>query len=379
MIVCLSPNGPSEHRCDAAPTRLAVATLDGAVILERTERGAAWEVARRVLAGHHVGSLLYEPKFGGLFAGAHDSRQYGVADPGGLYYSADGGATWERRTEGLTIEHVYSLCAAYGAEGVAIYAGTEPVSLFRSLDYGRTWQELPAIREVPGTEKWTFPPPPHVAHTKSFLVDPRNARAIYAAIEQGALLKTEDGGRTWRELASYHRDDDFWYRDVHRIVARPNHPDELYMTTGMGLYRTADAGRTWEQLTDRDFRIGYPDHLVFSPLDDRTLFMSGAAQDPGTWRTSHFAAATVMKSRDGGRAWEPAGRGLPREMRANIEAMCIATHPGGFSLFAGDTDGEIWASDDGGESWLRIARGLGPVSKSGHFRNLQTGPRAAHA
>jgi photosystem II stability/assembly factor-like uncharacterized protein len=372
MTIAVSPNGPNVYRGDASPSRVLVATTGGVAIVERARPGAAWRVAGRGLADKHVSSLLVEPKAGGVFAGVHVGPDGGG---GGLYFSADDGETWERRSAGLTVEHVFTLGSADTAGGPVIYAGTEPVALFRSRDYGRSWQELPAIRRVPGTDKWTFPPPPHLAHTKSLSIDPRDPDIIFAAIEQGALLKTEDGGATWRELDSYDRPDDRWYRDIHRIVQGPANPDEMFMTSGVGLYRSRDAGETWEHLTGMDFRVGYPDHLVVSPLDDRMIFMAGAARDPTFWRTTHHAGGTVLRSRDSGRNWEPADRGLPQNGRANIEAMTIAIHPGGFSLFVGNTDGEVYCSEDGGEEWSLVVDGLAPVSKVGHFRNLQ----AAHA
>ena len=363
MSVCLSPNGPISHQGDAPPTRVWVATTDGVACLERVSDAAPWRLAGRSLGGHHIGSLLFEPTHGALYAGAHS---------GGLFRSTDGGASWESRTNGLTIGHVFSLGSVATPRGVTLYAGTEPVSLFRSDDEGRSWRELPAIGRVPGTEKWSFPPPPHIAHTKSFCFDPRDADTFYAAIEQGALLKTTDGGRNWRELASYYRPEDRWYRDIHRVVMAPSDPDKLYMTTGMGLYVSADAGESWEQLTELTFRIGYPDHLVISPADERVMFMSGAGEDPSAWRSTRKARGTATRSRDGGRSWQPADRGLHQSERPNIEAMCLASHPGGFALFAANTDGEVYCSEDGAESWTRIAVGLAPISKVGHYRNVQT-------
>ena len=44
---------------------------------------------------------------------------------------------------------------------------------------------------------------------------------------------------------------------------------------------------------------------------------------------------------------------------------------GGFELAAGTTDGEVFYSEDGGNSWQTIASGLAPVSKGGHYRHLQ--------
>jgi photosystem II stability/assembly factor-like uncharacterized protein len=361
MIACLSPNGPIAARSAAAPTILAVATAGGLVLLRRDAPGRLWRVASRALEAHHLSSLLFESTRGGLFAGAHS---------GGLYFSGDSGATWEPRSRGISIPHVFSLAGAPTAEGIVLYAGTEPVSLFVSHDYGRSWLELPSIHERPGMDKWTFPAPPHAAHTKCLTIDRRDPNVIFAAIEQGALLKTEDGGRSWRELDSYWRPDDFWYRDIHRVVPLAGDPDTLYMPTGMGLYRSHDAGLTWEQLTDRAFRIGYPDHLVVSPDDDRVLIMSGAGTDPSIWRRTKAAGGTVMRSDDGGRSWRTADRGLPAEGKVNYEAMSLAAWPGGYALFLGSTDGEVYCSEDGAESWTCIARGLAPVSKGRHYANL---------
>lgn len=361
MLACLAPNGQNVFRGSSPCTRLLVGTLSGLAVLERSGPGSSWTVASKKLDGLHISSMAYEPKHRGLFAGVHG---------GVVYFSSDEGLTWEPRSRGLTIEHVFSLAYAEPPSGVVIYAGTEPASLFKSHDQGQSWQELGALKGVPGTDKWSFPAPPHSGHTKTLAFDPRDHNHIYAGVEQGALLETTDGGNTWRELDDYSKPDDAVYKDIHQVLLRPSNPDEIFMTGGMGLYHSADGGRTFEHLTGRDFRIGYPDQLVFSPEDDRVLFMSGSSKSPGSWRQSHHASATIMRSSDSGRTWEPAGRGLPEDMRANIEAMAAYSWPSGYALFAGNTDGEIFCSEDKGESWTTIAQ-LPPVSKGGHFRNLQ--------
>jgi hypothetical protein len=107
---------------------------------------------------------------------------------------------------------------------------------------------------------------------------------------------------------------------------------------------------------------------VFSTLDDNVLFISGARQDPTTWRQSHTADAIVIKSSDGGKTFSEAGSGLPSPMVHNIEAMGVAGYPGGFTLFIGDTGGNVFGSDDQAASWRLIAEDLAPISKGGHFR-----------
>jgi photosystem II stability/assembly factor-like uncharacterized protein len=348
------------YRSEKAVHRLLVGTAEGVSVLERN--GGDWTVKGRKLEGMHVSSMLVEPTQGGVFAGIHR---------GGVYFSADQGETWEARDNGIAVEHVFTLALDDRGGKTVLYAGTEPARLFRSEDYGQSWHELPALREVPDTDKWTFPAPPHTAHVKTMAFDPRDDQVILVGIEQGALLKTTDGGATWRELSSFSKADDEVYRDVHRVLLRPSNPDELFMTGGMGLYHSTDQGHNFEHVTDRDFRIGYPDQMVFSPRDDRLMFMAGSSHHPGSWRQSHHAESTVIRTRDGGKTWDLANHGLPEGMRANLEAMTLVAWPDGYAVFAANTDGEVYLTENEGESWTRIASGLAPISKGGHYHPLQ--------
>ena len=361
---CLAPNGMNVYRGSAAATRLLVGTANGVAVLERRS-GADWRTTGMTLDGPHISSMLIDPVRGGVFAGVHRGK---------VYYSPDRGQSWEPRDAGIRIDHVFTLgCAVENGEPV-IFAGTEPVTVFRSRDDGRTWDELPGLSDMKGKEKWMFPMPPHVAHVKAIAVDPRDPKTFYVGVEQGGLFKTVDGGQSWRELDSYSRPDDDAYRDIHQIVLRPNHPDEIFMTGGMGLYRSTDGGESWAQLARRgNFRLGYPDKLIFSPGDDRTMYMCGSLGNPGTWIELHAANATVMVSHDLGESWAIAHHGLPEPMTANLEAMCRYDSPAGFELFAGTTDGKVYASEDGGENWRLIAGELAPVSKVAHFRLLLPG------
>jgi photosystem II stability/assembly factor-like uncharacterized protein len=359
MVVAVSPNGGSTYAGEAPPTRLLVATIDGIAVLER---GGAddWHHTTSALGGRHISSLLVEPTRGGIFAGVHGS---------GLYRSLDGGATWDLTTRGLTEAHVFTVAAVQRVGGVVLYAGTEPVRLFRSTNYGETWEDLPALPAL-RAECWTFPAPPHAAHTKHITSHPADPDTLFVSVEQGGLFKSTDGGQSWLELDSYAKPTDRAYKDVHRCLLHPSDPDVLYITGGTGFYRSPDGGQTWEHLTDRTYRIAYPDALVFSPFDDATLFMAGSAGSPGRWYQTHDADAAIMRSRDGGRTFERLTDGLPAQWRGNVEAMSSYRWADRFALFAATTDGDVYMTDTGGDTWARIAAGLAPISKVGHYRNL---------
>lgn len=361
MVTCLSPNGPMVQRARAVPSRLLVATTSGVAIVD-CERGTGrWTVPTVTLAGRHISALLFEPSRGGVFAATHGD---------GIFSSQDGGETWSAASNGLSFANVFSLnCVARNGE-VTLLAGTEPVMLFSSDDYGRSWRAHSAIAEVPGREKWSFPAPPHVAHLKSIAVHPAEPDVYYACIEQGALLKTTDAGRTWRELSAYAHPNDRWYRDMHKLVPAYSDPRRLLMSSGVGVYRSDDGGGAWQKLTGDDFPIAYPDHLIVSPRDEQTVFVSGASTTPDVWRQTHVANSVVMRSRDLGGHWHAAAEGLPVTGRAAIEAMSIAITNDTYELFLGNTDGEVYASSDEGASWNRIASGLAPISKAMHASYL---------
>jgi photosystem II stability/assembly factor-like uncharacterized protein len=360
MPVCISPNGLSTYSTPHAPDRLYVGTIKGVAVVER--EGQDWQLMQVQLPETHISSLLYDETSRGLFAGVHGH---------GLHFSSDDGATWERRTRGLTVDHVYSLGGARGPDGLVLYAGTQPAHLYRSSDDGATWNELASLRGVSGIDRWSFPGPPHEGHVKAITVDPRDQDVIYIGIEQGALLKTTDGGRTWFELDQFSSEEHKNYKDIHKVLLRPSNPDELFFSGGEGIFYSADAGETFEQLTDRDSRLGYPDQLLFAPNDESVLFAAGAAHDPSFWFESRRAESIVMKSLDSGRTWQPANSGLPDPMRANIEAMTIAGSGDEFVIFIGTTDGELYQSADGGESWALMISHLPPISKVEHYLPLQ--------
>ena len=244
---------------------------------------------------------------------------------------------------GIAAEHdqIYTLAAQHHGDRVVLWAGTQPAALYRSDDLGDTWVEHPGILEVPDTDKWSFPAPPNVAHVKHISFHPTEQATMYVCIEQGALLRSTDGGRTWTELSEYSREDDWAYRDMHRLVIAPSNPDKLLLTSGEGLYSSSDAGATWTHLTRKRDRLGYPDQLFLDPRDQRTIFIAGAADSPPHWIEKKDGRPGVLRSRDDGASWTELRTGFPEHIRGNIEAMTMCHGPYGLQFFAGTALGDV--------------------------------------
>lgn len=362
MIICLSPGGQATTAGELPQDMLLVGTARG--IFPCVRQNGSWSPQETLLPGEHISALLFEPSSRTLFAGT-----YGEA----IYASKDMGRNWERRDQGIGNLEIYTLALQEVGGRPRLYAGTQPAHLFYSDDLGESWTELPGLRQVPGVEKWTFPGPPHQAHVKSIAFDPRRPDTIYAAVEVGGFLKSVDGGRTWRTVSGLNP-------DAHRVLVPLSDPGKVYLvmpTTNAGPADIAgvcvsqDGGESWMSLTPRDFRIGYVDPLLVHPRNGSLMFAAGAKTGPGTWRKTRTADARVARSRDGGKSWEILNKGLPEHISASIEAMSMEVWNGGFALFAGTTDGEVFYSADEGDSWQRIIQGIGPVSKAHHYRNFQ--------
>jgi photosystem II stability/assembly factor-like uncharacterized protein len=361
--VCLSPNGLETWWAEQPPAALLVATTGGIVRLERPDGARLWSQSSCALSELHIGSLLRTPCGAALFAGVHGS---------GLYRSLDGGRSWRPAMRGLDHTHVFCLACVDDGTGVVIYAGTEPVHLYRSRDLGDTWEELPALRSVPGREQWNFPAPPHVAHVKHIAFDPRDSRRMFVCVEQGALLRSDDAGVSFREL--HFQDRTFRLnKDAHRIVFNPVHADEMCLVGGEGISRSLDGGESWQRLTTAAMRIRYPDYLCYAPDEPGVLFVAGGGTTPDVWRETGEASGALARSCDDGRTWAQVGGGLPSRLAGNMEAMSLVRWPGGYGFFAGTTDGEIYYSGDKGRNWTSIAKDLPPVSKCIHHRNLSAG------
>lgn len=355
MAICLSHGGTTIYSSEAPANDLLVATVDGVVFLKREGAGQPWKFSHKGLAGRHVIGLLIEPNSETIFATMHDS---------GVAASMDFGKTWEFRNNGLASDNVYSIACGSKDGKPRLYVGTEPAHMYFSDDLGTSWTELPNIRSVPSVPKWTFPAPPHEAHVINITVDPKNPETIYTCVEQGGLLKSTDGGVTWKELQGFND-------DCHRLLVLSSNPNELFLPTGYGFYRSYDGGESWENISSRVARLGYPDPMVIHPKNEKLMFLAGGEQDPYHWMQTKSANPRIVRSRDGGDTWQIVDNGMPERFDANFEAMCLQVWNGSYEIYAGNTDGEIWATADEGESWKIVAEGIPAVSKTIHHTILR--------
>jgi len=97
--------------------------------------------------------------------------------------------------------------------------------------------------------------------------------------------------------------------------------------------------------------------------------MSAGTGWPSNWYQFGRARGKILRSQDAGKTWERLLGGLPDGQRALFGGLTIEAYPGGTSLYAADTDGQVFESLDEGDTWTVIAD-VPPVSKGEFYRAL---------
>jgi photosystem II stability/assembly factor-like uncharacterized protein len=290
-------------------------------------------------------TLLNEP---GLQCLAVDTRRPERLVAGsrgrGLWLSEDVGASWQ--DGGLPQSDVFSV-AVSPADG-ALYAGCEPSMLFRLGDTG--WEELAALRELPSAPTWSFPPRPWTSHVRWIAPSPHEASLLLVGIELGGLMRSEDGGETWED----HRPGA--QPDVHSLAWHPHEPGRAYEAGGGGSAWSFDAGRTWRPADDgRDRHYTW---AVTPDPDDPDCWYVSASPGPFNAHRPGRAEAYVYRWRGEG-PWEQLDGGLPQPLDAMPYALVAADG----ELYAGLSDGRIYRSGDGGDSWEQLELTGDPVPR----------------
>ncbi len=259
----------------------------------------------------------------------------------GVVRSHDGGETWRAMNDGLTKSEVWWL-EQHPITG-ELWAGVSPAAMFTSADRGEHWVECEQLQRLPRIREWTFPPPPHIPHVKHISLRPDDPADILAAVEEGWLVRSRDGGATWTNLTN---GTEF---DSHTAYFLPNDPRTLMSTSGQGIYRSEDDGESFTP-SDAGLDRRYMAHLAMHLARPEVVYTAAATVPPPGWARPEGADSAVYKSTDTGKSWSRLAGGLPDNLKAAPRA--VAGDPEDPDIvYVGLTDGAVWMTEDGGESF----------------------------
>jgi photosystem II stability/assembly factor-like uncharacterized protein len=336
---------------------LYAATDEGVVTLKSTD-GLSWNVEASGLEDWSVSEVAVAPSAPNkVFAGTRGD---------GVWLSEDFGRNWKKPCYGKPGPGKVRCLTIDPQDPNTLYAGTEPIDVFVSRDAGKRWKRFDSVWTVPWVETVDYPVATVEPHVRDIVVDPKDSKTIYIALQVGYILKTTDGGASWRLL---NKDLD---ADVHTIVIHPQNTEKLFIATGghdyrkgktkgKALYCSPDGGESWLPMA-ADFNQEYSVPLIMDPKNPEVLYSALAAGQPGQWRKRPTGAESlVIRSLDGGNSWQKLDGDIAKASKSFVEAIVIdEAQPS--RVYAAQRNGELFSSENGGETWTKLDVRLPEVS-----------------
>jgi hypothetical protein len=268
---------------------------------------------------------------------------------------------------------------AFGPNG-RMYVGTIPGGLFVSEDRGESFAlNLPLWNHesrggdlfhgegsgvthwfgTPASEAGEFAPGIH-----SIVVDPRNPDRMLVAISTAGVLETADGGKSWRSrnkglVMDYLPDPSAeWGHDPHFVELCPGQPDHVWQQNHCGVFYSCDGAATWKKVSDPASGVHFGFPVAVDSRNGKTAWVVPGKTD--MQRTTIDGALFVARSEDGGASWKQLRKGLPQEHAYDVIYRHALDNREDVLAF-GSTTGNLYVSEDRGESWQSVAQNLPPI------------------
>jgi photosystem II stability/assembly factor-like uncharacterized protein len=367
--------------------RVLVGTRKGAFILTSDGKREKWEINGPFFSGWEIFHAKGSPVDPDRIYVSQTSGWFGQiiqrSDDGGRTWNTPGGEKMPEPTDppgGLSNKFAYDTSSGTGkpignhlwydgtprpwefkrvwhlepslSDPDTVYAGVEDAALFRTTDGGKSWHELAALRGHESGPQWMPGAGGMGLHT--ILLNPSDPNQIFIAISAAGVFRTDDAGKTWRPMnrglnSQYIPDPAAEVGHcVHRIAMHPARPNVLFMQKHWDVLRTDDGGGSWREIsgnlpTDFGFVIDVHAH------EPNTIYVVPIKSD-----SEHFpldGKLRVYRSRSGGDEWEALTNGLPqKDCYVNVlrDAMSVdSLDPCG--IYFGTTGGQVYASADAGD------------------------------
>ncbi len=211
------------------------------------------------------------------------------------------------------------------------------------------------------------------------VADRAGARRIYAGYATSGVWSTDDNGATWQAVF-----ENYASTSIGDLAVAPSNPDILWVGTGeanifrasmpgVGIYKSTDAGRTFTHMGLADTQTIA--RVLVHPSNPDIVYVAASGHE---WTDNENRG--VFKTVDGGRTWKKV---FYRSQRTGaIDLAMDPSNPN--TLYAamwqrirrrwsdprvepGYSEGGIWKTTDGGQSWIEADTGLPPAQYRGRI------------
>nr|HWA82090.1 hypothetical protein [Fimbriimonadaceae bacterium] len=204
--------------------------------------------------------------------------------------------------------------------------------------------------------------------------DPHNSSTIYAAAPAGGVWKSTDSGSTWTALT------DAWSDlSTSSITVDPHDSNTIYVGTGdfdgyggigQGVMRSTDGGATWSSWGPSAASSYAVRHILVDPEDSTIVTLITGRGASG--------AGQVWRSDDGGETWTA----VIAVNAAWSDLVCSGKDANGVRVYyacAGGTNAQVWKSTDRGATWTQMTTPMRTGASTADTCDLAVSPTAPGA
>ncbi|MFH0991509.1 MAG: hypothetical protein V1799_15990 [bacterium] len=266
-------------------------------------------------------------------------------------------------------------------QSTTFYAATATGGLWKTTNNGISFEPLFAYESVPSIGDVAIAP----SDQNILWVGTGESNNLRSSYYGNGVYKSTDAGKTWTNMGlkeSHH---------IPRIIIHPTNPDIVYVAAmghlfsenpERGLFKTIDGGKTWTlvlKVESKGKAIGVTD-VVMDPRNPDILYAASYDRLRKTWTYNIGGIGSgIYKSIDAGKTWKKLAGGLPAGVLGRIGIDVSQKNPkilyttvencnkkdvsleqrekeveAGKSS-SGMIGGEIYHSDDEGETWKKIS------------------------
>ncbi len=259
--------------------------------------------------------------------------------------------------------------AGVPSEPNVFYIGNDDGGVWKSIDYGNSWH--PIFDKEPTSSIGAIAvslSAPNVIYvgTGESNIRPDQATGM-------GMYKSTDAGKTWRFIGLRNTE------DIAMIAVDPHNPNRVFVAAlghvyapnrERGIFRSLDGGKTWKKvLYVNEYTSG--DDIEMDPINPDVLYATMWQQQQAPWENGQFGGTDggIFKSTNGGNTWHKLTKGLPAVQQAllriapsdpNILYASVSSGPG-----APDGTVGIYRSNDAGASWHKVTNDPRPAERIG--------------
>ncbi len=223
--------------------------------------------------------------------------------------------------------------------------GTAGYGVYRLGTSGGRWSHLGRSLGF----GWWAPWERRMYQFSSLLFDPLEKGTVYYGHFPGGFFVSRDGGRTWRDSSVGLGNDGMF-----SLTQHPHDPQILFAGTYNGIVRSNDGGATWTDSSEGMPPEQWPYTVAIDGDDPDVMYTSTKNGQNKGFCQRNATCGVVMKSTDGGRAWDPIMSGLD----PMSEFYTLLIYPPDHDILFLSTSRGVYASPDAGEHWQPLVEGL---------------------